>query len=331
MTCNTQIKRLNALWINTEDTAGTMKDPVMFIPFSKASLKPEIEISKNTMAYWNIVENYENTPSKSYSILDIEGDVLDVSFWYLSYWALSQYTHTDDWNWNHTHSFEIQNDNCNKTLSAYEVSKTWNKQTTYNMLDSLSINIVSWDTIKYKASLKWKSITDADNVVNVVYNDKEKSFVSNSVIIKMGTDLTDAENQTPTSVKEFNVNINKNAKEIEGTRVDWSDSIDVLGFNNLQTTINGDLTKLFEDEVYRDKVLNWEVNAMIIEAKWRDLASWEKAKLKIYINKASFESWSSSDDLNGLIEETLGFDVAYDSNTGSTIKIELINDYDLDY
>jgi len=326
MTCNTQIKRLNAIWIAKETTAGTLVDPSIFIPFSKAKLVPEIEVSKNTNAYGQIIENYNNNVSKVMSKTEIEWDVLDVSIWYILLGLLSTYTNTDNWDWTHTHKFELQNDNCNDTFSIYEVSKTWNKQAGYSMLDNASINLVSGETIKFKSVYKGKAIVDATNNVTPTYNSVEKEFLASNATIKFWTDLTAAASATPTPLKEINLNINKNVKENTAIHGDTG----VISLNNLQTTINWDLTAIMESDDLRQKVLNGTNQAAIIEVEWRTIWS-VKAKITININKLTFESWDSSDDLNGLVEETLGFDVAYDSANNQAIEIELINDKNTDY
>ena len=128
---------------------------------------------------------------------------------------------------------------------------------------------------------------------------------------------------TETVLQNFKLNINKNLVEIQGFG-----STDIDSIYNQQFTLDGDMEALFDSVTLRNYVVNSDKKAMRIKIVNTDataLITGIYPSIYIDLTKVGFIDRKKSEDLNGIVNQTMGFKAQYDSTTATAMEALLLN------
>ena len=156
----------------------------------------------------------------------------------------------------HTHNFTRLNTNQHPSLTIFHDDENIDEKFALGMLNQLTINAVLKDYVKFSAGFLSK--VGADTSSTPSYS-AEKSFLAQHVSVKFAATIAALGTASAVALRAVNLTINKNVE-------DWQDlgSDEPTDIVNKAFMVSGDLEAIFDDETYKDFVLNGDKRAALI-------------------------------------------------------------------
>ncbi len=219
------------------------------------------------------------------------------------------------------HLFERLNSNSHPTFSMYGDNDVSSVYSTYCMIDQFSIKSAVWQYIEFDASMKGKKMvsTSAQSPSYIEWN----PFLAKDTLVYFANTEADLNAATNVCMQTFNLNINKNLIDIQCLGSD-----DIAEIHNQQFTIDWDMEAIYSSTDLLDYVVDSEKKACrieMIDTSATALVTWIYPSIYFDMSKIWFKEWSKSDDLNGIITQSMGYTGQYKSNDLMTIEILLLN------
>ena len=219
------------------------------------------------------------------------------------------------------HLFQRLNTNDHPTFTLYGEDPTGLARAPYSMIGSLKLTTQVWDYCQFEATFTGKQLVSTSWYTSS-YTDANP-FLAKHALVKFAADEKSLNAASAVEMQSFNLNINKNLVEIQSFG-----STDIDSIHNQQFTIDGDLEALFENTTLRDYVVNSTKKAArlaFINSEVTALVTGIYPSIYIDMAKVWFNDWAKSDDLNGIVKQTMWYKGQYSNDEAMTIEILLLN------
>lgn len=322
-----EIGRLNSFALAKETTPGTPVAVTAWIPFESANLKPITEVIKDESGFGNI-----NTPAdahvvKQSSEFSAKGIVRPTSFGHILMGTMGQQTAPALLETGvYKHAFTVKNDNAHPAYTMVRDNQTQEEQSSYNMVDSLTITGEAAQYLKYDVKIKGRKVTTTTGNTPAFTATGENPFLVTKASVKIAANVAGLAGAARIAVLNFKLTIDKNLEQIFSTSTDGTEVVDFATQHNKNLTIKGDIELLYDSEAYKTLALAGTLQALEITVEGRVLIGATKYEaLTIQLASIVLEDWGKSDDNNNIVTQSFGFTGMYKLAETKSITIDLTN------
>jgi len=318
----TEIGRLINVGIALEGSRGTAEDSATFwLPKVDFDFSPRADYAVDESGVGVIDTRSDAKVVGKLAEGPIGGIVYDSSFGTilaatLGTWSTDLDTPISGVN---THTFTRLNTNQHPSLTIFHDDANIDEKYALAMLNQLTVNAVLKDYVRFNAGFISK--VGADTSSSPSYT-AENSFLAQHVSVKFAATIAALGTASDAAVRVVNLTINKNVEELPGLSTD--EPVDII---NKGFSVSGDLEALFDDETYKDYVLDGDKKACLITIENTDvtIGTSSNPKLEITLAPMSFRDWGRSGGGNDVVTQTVAFDGNFSLGDSKTASIVLIN------
>jgi hypothetical protein len=323
-----EIGRLQSFGLGFEATRGTAVSASDWIPVESGSLTHTIEKVKDTSGFGIIDEISDSHITKETSELSVDGIARSQSIGHLLKLALGTAgTATLVETGVYSHAFTRLNTNQHPTITAYLNNGTADERAPFHILDSLSINTVVGDYVKFSASTMGSKIESTSATPSFATGNTDEQFLASKAVVKFASNIAGLSGASAVPLQSINLTISKNPEQIMAVG-----STTVNDAVNQQFGVAGDFEMVHDGNTYRDLFTANTKRAIQIEITGSVLiGATQYSKLIIQVAQAGLDSWERSDDNNAIIRETVGFTAEYSFGDTQTMNVFLQNKKSTNY
>ena len=319
--------RIN-LGIAREATRGVCLKPARWCPWVTLGFDDKVTTKDSEEALGVIEDSHEKFVVEKYAEGDIEGEVRDESIGYFLYGLLGTLTGSVAVvASSYDHTFNLANTNQHQSLTLSTEDPNGDKMFCMSMIDSLAINCVLGEYVKFTTGFVSRGSVDTN--VDSATGDfaVENKFRAQDVEFKIASARGDLAAATAKKLQSLSITFSKNLlrKHMLGT-VQPDDII------NQAFGVEGEFTLPYEDQTYRNLMLNNTYNAMEIKITNTSTTLADGAgvypTLTITLPRCGFMDWTPERPKGELAEQTIGFKAYRDhaNSEDSVYSIVLRND-----
>lgn len=317
---STQIGRLINVGIAKESSRGTAEDSATFwLPKVDFDFNPRADYAVDSSGLGVIDGRSDAKVVEKLGEGSFGGIVYSKSFGLILAACLGTWSTGDVSDSTYTHTFTRLNTNQHPALTIFHDDLNVDEKYALGMLNSLTINCVLKDYIKY--SVGFMSKIGADTSSTPSYS-AEKSFLAQHASVKFASTVAALGTASAVALRAVNLTINKNVE-------DWQDlgSDEPTDIVNKALTVSGDLEAIFDDETYKDYNLDGTKMASLITIENTDetIGTASNPKLEITLAPMSFRDWGRSTGQDDIVSQTIAFDGNFSLTDSKTVSVTLLN------
>lgn len=217
------------------------------------------------------------------------------------------------------HTFTRLNTNQHPSLTLFHDDGNIDEKFALAMLNSLTLNCALKDYVRYSAGFLSK--VGADTSSTPSYS-ADVGFLAQHVSVKFAATIAALGTASAVALRAVNLTVNKNVE-------DWQDlgSDEPTDIVNKALTVSGDLEAVFDDETYKDYVLDGDKKAALITIENTDelIGTASYPKLEITLAPMSFRDWGRGTGQDDIVTQTVAFDGNFSLGDAKTISAVLTN------
>jgi len=218
------------------------------------------------------------------------------------------------------HTFNLEQTIAHPTLTMFIKDADVRQEKIANtVVSELSVNVATDDYVRFSASFLGKEGESDSSELPALTADND--WISRDATVKIATTeggLTSA-SALPLKTLELTINTNAEADWVFGDR-------SPNNIHNRQLSIEGNFTKSFMDEVFKDLYEGDEFRYMLIEIEGEEgIGGGENPTLKFVLNKIQVTDWERTSAGDDLSEETVNFKAFFNTTDEKQSEVELIN------
>lgn len=305
-----------------ETTPGVPVTPADYIPFVESTLQGKHEPIADMAAYGIRDEQSENSTvgqKRGEGTFSINMDPVNSGYLFLA--AMGSQSNNNEGGGVYTHTFSRNNSNVPQTLSiTFDKNITSSREIyTYSAVNSLEISystdnefgVIAADIMsKFPVTTTSGTLSTTSGTL-LSFKDAQLQF---------GTNLTDAEGNSQTKIRNFSMTINNNSEQYWR---DGSNDVDLIAHKNFM--IEGEIQLFFEDVTERNNFYNLTKQAAIITLTGAGIGSGLNEFVKIRIPKFRYSDADIEVGIDDLMGISLSFTAEYSSADSKTIDLQLRN------
>lgn len=313
------IGRKIEIGIAKEVTRGTVNAPSFWLSKMNADFDDKFEgvIDENSIGVIEDAQDFKVT--KKWSEGEISGKVCDKSFGVLLLAALGTVSSAVKETTAYNHTYSVQQDAQHDSLTIEGKNPNEQKAFANGMIRSLSLKAELGKFVEFAASIIAKLGTAATSTPSYT---SENAFIAKDVSVKFATNKAGLGAASAISVKNVELNIEKNVE-----------SDDVLGddepsdFLNKQFAITGTIELIYDATTYKDLALAGTERAirLTITDSNVTIGASSNPTLQIDLAKVKFTEWGKTSENDEIVKETLTFKAFYSSSDSEMIEVVLTN------
>ena len=206
-----EIGRLNSFAIGMEATKGTADTIDVWIPLESGNLKPVVEMAKDESGFGTIATPADAHTTKTSSEFSAKGIVRPTSIGFVLLGTLGTAgTPTLAETGVYTHAFSLKNDNNHPSFTIVHDNQTQEEQSTYNMVDSLTISGEVGKYLGFDMKSKGRMITSITGNTPTFLTTGETPMLTSKASIKFATDIAGLTGASKVPVQNFKITFEKN-------------------------------------------------------------------------------------------------------------------------
>jgi len=219
----------------------------------------------------------------------------------------------------YSHVFTIQQGIQHASLSIFVKDGSAQQLVFKNgMVNTLEISASVDDYVRYVAS--FMAGEETDNTDTPSYS-TENDFIGKDITIKIADTEVGLVSATTTKVKDLSISFDQGLLSDHVFGAYGPDDI-----YNTKMSIEGEFTKNFADEVFKDLFLADTAKYMEITIQGaEDLGSGNYPTITILLNKVQIQDWNRSGENDELVTETIAFKAFYNETDNQQSKVTLKN------
>lgn len=309
--------------VAVETTRGTAEDTAsMWVPVMSMGFHDEVEKFRDESARGVMPANSGADIARNRASGDVEFYIRDDSMGYFLYNLFGSLSTADDdpEAGVYTHTFTESSTNNRKSLTLFRKDGVVNEKAARGMIDSMTVNAVIDEYVR--ASLSLRSEAFADDTETPSYT-AETRFRPTDITLKVGSSGSSPSGETEISTVE-SVELNYNRALDEFYAFGSTSPAEIA---NTKDTVTGSMTLSFEDETYRDYVLDNDKKAMELKMTNTDntIGSSSNPSLGFTLYEVDFHDHSIDYSTGNVIRETVSFTGHYNNNASKMSDAELVN------
>lgn len=307
------------LGVARETTRGTCVNPAFWIPWVNFTFDDKVTSVDSAEALGRIEDSHEKFVVEKYAEGDIEGEIRDDSFGLYLFGLLGADSPAAVVANSYDHTFTLANTNQHTTLTLTTEDPNGDKQYCKAAINTFELNAALGEYVKYNIGFMARGSHDTKSDSTKGSFGTEAKFRAQDITLKL--DPTRAGLATASQIKiqslRFTVNKNVLRKQMLGT-------ISPDDFINQMFSVEGEFTLPYNDQTYRNLMLNNTYNAMQIQLRNESTTLADGAgvfpTLTITMPRCGFMDWTPTRPKGELYEQTIGFK-AYRDHTNSESSI----------
>jgi len=307
--------------IGKEATRGTAVAPDYTLKLTAIDFDDKLEAVTTEQGVGVIEDATGQEIVKTWGEGNLEGRVYDRSFGLILLSALGSLASVETADTGvYAHTFSVEQGVQHQSLTI-DIKSGGNEQSAFAnaMINSLEISAPVNEAVKFNASLMSKvSATSTESHAYIT----ENGFLSKDTEVYFADDKAGLGGATAIKIKNLSLSINKNLESDE-----------VLGeatpqdFNNKQFTIEGSIELTYDDATYKNLAIAGTQKAMRIEMidTATTIGASSNPKIVIDLAKVMFSEYSRSNDLDGIVTQSLNFKAFYSLDDSEMIEAVITN------
>jgi hypothetical protein len=312
------IGRKVAVGLAKEATRGTAVTPAFWVRHLGANFMDQVEKMNNESAMGVVAKINDSATVKEWAEGTIEGKVTVDTFGLILLGMFGTVSSVANGS-GYDHTATISESSTPTALTTTIVDPNEDLAHALTTLSSLEVSAEVGDYVKFSANAIAKKGASASSTV--AYTD-ETEFTAAHMSLKLVNEGTAPSTGTAIEVKSAKLNINREVSpyfafgstEMNDTN---TGAVDVTGEMVLRYT-NTDYKDLWRADTKQAMELKME-NTNV------DLGGGLNPSLTFTLPKVSLSEWSRSDDMDNVIEQTVGFQGQFDATTAKLIEAVLTN------
>lgn len=315
-----EIGRLINVGIAKEADRGTAEDAATFwLPKVDFDFNPRADYAVNESGLGVIDGRSDAKVVEKLGEGSFGGIIYDKSFGLILAVCLGTWSTGGAVDGAYPHTFTRLNSNQHPSLTIFHDDGIIDEKYALGMLNNLTLNCVVKDFVKY--SVGFMSKIGAVTASTPSYS-AENIFLATHVTVKFADTIAALGTASATSVRAFNLTINKNVE-------DWMNlgSVDPADIVNKAFVVSGDLEAIFEASTIRDYVLDGDKKACLITIENTDvlIGTESHPKLEVTLAPMSFRDWGRGTGQDDIITQTVAFDGNFSLSDAKTLSAVLNN------
>lgn len=317
------VGRLVDVGIARETTRGVGVAPTYAIPHVTFSFDDKVTKARSLAGMSSIQDSEEAFVTTKYGQGDLEGEIRVSSFGLFLYSMLGTLSTAGPTDSAYTHSFSLENSNTHDSLSILVKDENTTELYKLCMLDTLEINAVLDEVVKYSASFMGKQGVGSNSALMPSYS-VESKFTKKHIRVKLASNLAGLSAATPISLKSLRLTISKNVvlDDVLGT----AEPEDIL---NRQISIEGEFTLNYEAETYKNYMKDNTYRALEIAFINTDatIGASTNPSLTFQFPYVDFFDWEPDYSLDEITSQTFSFKANRDVSGGNAMisTCQLVN------
>jgi len=315
-----QIGRLVKLGVGKEASRGAGIAPSMWLPQVDFSLMEKVDKVRDDSGFGNLADSQDIMVSEKYAEGEISGQLRDQTFGYFLLALLGSVSSSAS-GAGYAHTFTLTQSNQHQSLALVKKDELETLMYKLAMLSKLDVKLALDSFANFTAGIIAKAGVTSSGTPS--YTDENK-FSKKHAKIKVATNIAGLAAATALEVKTLELNIEKNV--IRDSAFGTVQPVDIL---NKALSISGQITLNYEDNTFRDYMLNGDKKSLEIKLENTDvdLGSGLYPSLTIQLPLVDFD-WSPNYALEDIVSQTISFKANYDVANSQEIihSCILVND-----
>lgn len=316
------IGRRVSVGVGNETTRGTAVAPSYWFRHLSLSFGRKTTAIQNESAMGRVEKINDSAIVSQWAEGQLEGKVTDIGVGYLLaniFGTVNSQKKADDATV-YEHSFTINQLQTPPTMTIARKDPNSDRRHALGTLSQMELSVEAGDWVKVNCDILAKMGTDTSNTVAFI---EENEFTSRNLSVKMANDEAGLATAAPVACKSFKITINRNAN----TYLACNDSIDITDIHTGAYELTGEMVLIYTNQDWENKYYNNTAQAMevSIENKQVQISTKSHPGIKIKAPKVRVSEWSTSNDLDAVIEQTLSFSIELDATKGKAIEAVLTN------
>lgn len=313
------IGQLANVGIGRETTRGTPVAAAFWLPRTAITFDDKAEKAVAMQAMGVIDEGTDAFVTKVWGEGTIDGYIRDKSFGLILY-ALMGSESVSGAN-PYTHTFTIAQSNQHTSLTLYADDPNQDYRFALAMLNKLTIDVKLGELVTFSADfMSRRSVPDSQTKSYVA----ENHFTAKHVNIYTGANIAGLTGATALAIKAFKLDFMKNLlpEQDLGT-------ISLADIHNQSMAVEGELELMYEDQTYRNYMLDGTYKSLRLEAKNTDvdLGGGVNPRLTIDLSRVHFFDWEQDRTNDKIVMQKVKYKALYDLANAKNIidSIVLVN------
>jgi len=220
----------------------------------------------------------------------------------------------------YTHTISRLNTNQHPSLTIFEKSTNQDVKYAGAMINQFTLNCALKDYVRYTAGFMSKTEASASSTVAF---SADKAFLAQHITVKFATTVAGLGAASAISIRGINLTFNKNVEDLPALG-----SVDPADIVNKNFLANGDMSMTFDDETYKDYVLDGTKMAMLVTIDNTDdlIGDTATPKLEFTFAPMSFKDWGRGIGNDDIVTQTIGFDGNFGFTDSMTVSATLRNE-----
>lgn len=312
------IGRKVAVGLGKETVRGTAVAPTFFVRHLSLDFKQKGEVVQNESAL-GVREKFSDSEIvKEWGEGKLEGKVNDKSIGLILLGVFgSVVSAASGAGFNHT--FNVDESNTPQSLTVALKDGVTSRRFALAMIKSLEITIEAGEYVKFSADIVAKKGVDTANTVAYV---TEYEFTSKDAYVKFASTTGGLAAATASAIKSAKLTIDTG---VEAYYEVGNTSPAEIHAGAIELT--GEVVARHSDTSYEDLYHNNTRRAMLIGMKNTavDLGAGLNPKLEFTLEQARISDWDTSNDLDSIVEQTMGIAAEFSTATGKAVSAVLTN------
>lgn len=316
------IGRRLSVGLGVESTAGTSVAPTYWPRHAKLTFQPKTKVVENVSAMGRNEKVNDTAITEQWAEGDLEGKVYDQSVGPLLYNIFGSVADTDNADSNAAvvdHTFSIGTSNTAKTLTVVRSDPINNRRHAMATLQNAEFSCKQGDWVMFKGALHaLKGTTGTDTTAYIA----ENPFTSKHITVKLASLVAGLSGASAISVKSFRLTISRELNKYFALG-----AVDPAAINVGAVTVEGEMVLKYSAATYETLFLANTAQAMSIAIVNTDVTIGSAANpgLTFTMPKVRLREFNQSDDLDNVIESTVGFTAEFDTTTSYMLRALLTN------
>jgi len=320
-----EIGRLHSFGLGVETTSGTETTSDVYIPLTAGKLIPRRTKVTQENGLGVIDQVSDSYVTQKMSELQVSGSVKNTSIGWLLLLAFgTSGSATLVETGVYSHAFSRKNDNNHPSATVFHLNATQQEKSVYHMLQNVDFTFEVGEKAMFSLSTIGRKIQNTSALTTAFPT--EEDFLVNCMEVKLADTVAGLTGATPISIQRATLSIQKNLLQVFGTSTGAGCEYEFATQHNQAFAVSGDFELKMDGKTYQEIFEDGDYKVMQIKLVGKTLiGATEFPELSFTIPKISFESFDTSDTLDEIVTQTIGFIGMYDAVNGITTSASLQN------
>lgn len=314
-------RRVN-VGLGIEATPGTSVAPTDWTRQMSLDFQRTTGTIQNESALGRIEKVNDSAVVSEWAEGKLEGKVWEITFGYLLYnmfGAVATTTNADASGTVKDHTFTVGQSNTAPTLTVVRKDPVSNRRHALGTLQDLEISGEAGDWVKYSSTLKALSGTTGSDTVSLT---TEHDFTSKHVTLKLATSTGGLGAASAIAVKSFKLKMERSLDPYVPVG-----AIDPTTFNTGSWEASGEFVLQYLDGTYETDWFANTIKAMSLTLNNTDVTIGTSAHPQLVFTapQVRLNTFSMSNDLDKVVEQTVGFYCEFSTGSSSALSAVLSN------